>query len=157
MKEQLEIVVRDAVQEDLPLIYNSWLKQYRESPFTVGISNSVYYTQHRKLIDGLISRAEIKIACDSNDPTKIYSWACGERYEVPVIHFAYTKKPYRNCGLAKILLKELGCTDDDHIVTTHFMKYRNSRQNNKDKKIVYNPYLIYVCMTKGVSNEAEVS
>ena len=157
MKDQLEVIVREGVQEDLPLVYNSWLKQYRESPFTVGVSNGVYYEQHRKLIDALVSRAELKIACDPSDPTKIYSWACGELYEVPVIHFVYTKKQYRDCGLAKLLLASLGCTEENHIITTHFVKYKNSRQLNKDRKIVYNPYLIYACMRKGENSEVEVS
>jgi len=37
------------------------------------------------------------------------------------------------------------------------MKYRNSRQTNKEKKIVYNPYLLYVYMSQGVQDEVEVS
>ncbi len=155
MKEQLEIVVRDAVQEDLPLIYNSWLKQYRESSFTVGITNSVYYSQHRRLIDGLITSAQLKVACDPQDPTKIYSWACGELYEVPVIHFVYTKKQHRGQGIAKMLLEEIGCVEGEHIISTHYINTEKTRELNKLNKIIYNPYLIYSCMGKGISaNEA---
>jgi len=157
LEEQLNVIVRDATQEDLPLIYNSWLKQYRESPFSVGISNSVFYSQHRKVIDHLLSRAIIKVACDTQDPTKIYSWACGEVYDTPVLHFAYTKKEYRNKGLCKLLLAEFGWSLGNHIITTHFMKYKNSRQQNKEKKIVYNPYLLYVYMSKGVQDESQIS
>ena len=157
MEEGLNVIIRDADQEDLPLIYNSWLKQYRESPFAVGINNGVYYSQHRKVIDHLITHAIISVACDPNDPTKIYSWACGEAYDTPVVHFVYTKKDYRGKGLAKMLLKEFGWESDNHVVTTHFMKYRNAKHLNKEKKIVYNPYLLYVYMSKGLKNETQVN
>jgi len=154
LEDELNVIVRDADQEDLPLIYNSWLKQYRESPFSYGVSNGVFYSQHRKLIDHLITKATLKICCDPNDPTKIYSWACGEVYDTPVIHFVYTKKPHRNKGLCKMLLAEFGWEPGTHVVSTHFMKYKNSKYLNKEKKIIYNPYLLYVYMSKGVMNEA---
>jgi GNAT superfamily N-acetyltransferase len=153
LEEELDIIIREAIQDDLPLIYNSWLKQYRESPFSVGVVNSVYYSQHRKIIDCLIERSVLRVACDAASPTKIYGWVCGEIYDPLVLHFIYVKKKYRKRGIGGMLLNEFGWKEVPHIITTHFMKYKR-KKSKEENNIIYNPYLLYIYMKEGKRNEA---
>lgn len=153
MEDKLQVILRDAIQEDLPLVYNSWLKQYRNSPFTTGMGNDLYFTQHRKVISAILKRSEVRVACDPNDSNTVYGWACGESYDTPLIHFLYVKKDFRGSGLGKMLLSEYGWESGKHIISTHYLKYRGKEFSVGDKQIIYNPYLINIYLAKEKENE----
>jgi len=150
-------MLRDAIQEDLAFVYNSWLKQYRNSPFTVGMGNDLYYSQHRRVIDAILNKSDIKVICDAEDTNKIYAWACGEKFDTPLMHFIYVKRDYRGKGLSKMLLSEFGWEEGSHVVSTHYLKLKGKDFSIGGTNIIYNPYLINIYLSKERTNENQIS
>jgi hypothetical protein len=132
------IEIRNAVTDDLPFIFATWLRSYRHSSqFAKKISNDVYFKYHHAAIERIISRGGIiKIANIVGDPNVILGYACLEAQGGTdmVVHYVYVKKNFRKMGIASRLYKpEKGdyfthLTDD---VTWALAKYDG---------LIYNPY-----------------
>lgn len=99
---ELEYLVRELVDDDWALVLNSWKKSARDSSTLPG---HVYYTEIHARIERLRDRgARWVVACNPLDNDQVYAWAVAEP---PVVHYAYTKKPFRRQGIARRLVREL--------------------------------------------------
>lgn len=102
-----QVAYRVCTPQDLPLIWNSWLKSYRaNNEMAKAVGADTYYRQHRVLIGELCNRSAILIACDPEYPDQIYGYAVYEVYNGPVLvmHYVYVKKTYRRFGIATELV-----------------------------------------------------
>lgn len=98
--------VRPFTQDDVPFIFNSWLKSFRTSPFAGVIPNHLYYEVYRTTIEDLIARgAEVLVACDSAKETRILGYIC---FEPNCLHYLYVKDPYLKLGVSDLLITESG-------------------------------------------------
>src|SRR4051794_27887930 len=59
---------RPATEGDLPFIRNSWLQTYLHSPLCFGVHRDVYYPAYRAIINDILSRSAVTMACDPDDP-----------------------------------------------------------------------------------------
>lgn len=143
------IRMRAATEADVGFIFNSWLKSYRSSLFAKHISSSVYFSGHHKFLEALIPNAEIKIACNDQDPTQIYGYICAQYIEgILVVHYVYVKQDYRNLGIGKMLLDQFDHSMERASCYTHQTKI--GEQLAIRFNMIYHPYL-----AMGVFNEPE--
>lgn len=105
----MEILVRDKVAEDLPLVFDSYLKSWRVNKAAGTIPNHLFFEVQRTLLEDLISRgAVLKIAYPAGHENLILGWALAEVKEgKTVLHYLYVKDPYLGLGLPEVLLKSL--------------------------------------------------
>lgn len=90
-------------EEHTDFVYSSWLKSYRQmSP----ARNEDYHAGQRQLIDHIRTHAKVRVATPKHDPLTIYGWICyGER---AVVHYLYVKRPFRDYGLGRLLVRDMG-------------------------------------------------
>lgn len=148
--------LRFSTENDLPFIYNSWLKDYRGSDFAKFINDKDFFTYHHILIEEIIKRpsSDILIACDPEDSNVIYGWVCVEAQTT--LHYAYVKASFRGLGIFTKLLNnsslplliqpksELSEKDSGSLIYTHFTVpfYKYFLLKHKDIKARYCPYLV---------------
>lgn len=101
----LPIVIREAQEGDIPFIFNSWLQSFRSGLMPKKVDNTIYFSEHHKVIERLIKRAPTLIACDPADPATIYGYLCYEKIDgVFVLHYCYVKHTFRAMGVMRQLL-----------------------------------------------------
>lgn len=101
--------VRAAVEADLPLILNSWLKRYRSAIHPRLVTDRVYYESQHAVIRKIFDNPALKVvvACDPEDTNHVYGYAVAEDLAPGwvMIHWVYTKGAFRKFGVAKHLLQ----------------------------------------------------
>lgn len=106
----LYVAHRQGAVQDLPIIFSSWLRSFKDSHYAGLIPNNLYYDIYRAALEQLIARPGVEIWCAVNpqeeeEKHQIYGWLCIERgYALPVIHYLYVKQAYRMFGVARSLL-----------------------------------------------------
>jgi hypothetical protein len=131
------ILVRPLDVSDLNHIYHSWLKSCRKT--YANIDPREYYATYKREIEDILSRSEVAVACDPRDPGHIYGYVVYKKAgEALILHYAYTKGPFRRLGVFKSILKSLK-SGDDPIAITH----KNFRTENqlKSYKLIFRPEL----------------
>ena len=98
MKSLEKVRLRTANDEDLPFIFNSWLKSYRNSHFAEKITNTIYFSDHHKVVENILKDSVTMIACNADDPTQMYGYAVGSQTDgIFVLHFIYVKHTFTFC------------------------------------------------------------
>jgi hypothetical protein len=134
--------IRPATEADVSFIFDSWLRSYRGSKATWGIKNPVYYGSQHKLIEGLLRRCTVLVACNNADSGQLYSYVVTETVEgCLVVHYAYTKEAYRMLGLVGTMLKQIGFAKNKPTFYTH--RTAVAERIERQMPLVYNPYLAY--------------
>ncbi len=139
-----EITIRPANLEDVPFIFSSWLKSYRDAPAVRGVPNSIYYARQHDLITAVFARKNVRvyIACAPDEPSQIFGYLVGEALDSgPVLHFLYVKHPMRNFGVGKYLESHLLSVVPGQLTYTQAGK--NHERLLKNREYIYNPYLIW--------------
>lgn len=145
---------RRGVPEDVSFIFSSWLKSFRLNGMAENLNPKVYYSQHHCLVEGLMIKANVTVACNPEDPSQIYAYVCHEVIEgLPVVHYIYVKDSFRRLGLAAMLLEEVGISLDKPFFFTHYNKIANRIANRK--AMVYNPYLCFYAYKVGAEHKTE--
>jgi hypothetical protein len=139
-------VIRPAVVEDVPFVFSSWLKSYRDSRAVSGISNTIFYANHHKVIERLIQKpyTTCLVACAIDDPKQMYGYAvCEYKDNIAVLHYCYVKFACRRFGVAKDLLKVLlSGPAIERVFYSHASKAtENLQEKLSSAKICYDPYL----------------
>jgi hypothetical protein len=87
---------RQSTEEDLPFIFNSWLKDYRKE---VRIPSRLYFAGHHKLIERVLERSQ---CITLEEEGVIIGWIV---YESDCLHYVYAKCIYKDFGVAQQLVK----------------------------------------------------
>ena len=103
----MEVRVRPGKDEDLPLVFDSYLKSWRTNKAAGTIPNHLFYQVQRTALEDLLSRgALLQVAYPEGHEDLILGWAVGEEKEgKTVLHYLYIKDPYLGLGLPALLLK----------------------------------------------------
>lgn len=138
--KELPIRIRPAAESDVAFIFSSWLKSYRSSRFAQGITNTVFFGEHHKVIEELLKTSTVLIACNKNDSTDIYGYICAEIISnVFVVHYMYIKHTYRLFGLAKVMMAQFGHSKDNAGMCTHLT--RSGEKVAAKYNLEYSPYI----------------
>lgn len=153
-EKKLPIRIREANQEDVAFIFNSWLKSYRQSLFARNITNTIYFDQHHKVLENLLKTNKVIIACNEKDPSQMYGYICaGKEDGIFVLHYIYVKHTYRNLGIGKELLNSF-----DHDINTAAVYTHHTRIAEKlaaKYNLLFHPYLLFNTEVKEDKNESE--
>lgn len=167
MIQDIEIMLRPGVAKDESFISNSWLKSFRGSPINKDIPARVYYYFQHKVLEKLVNRSEVIVACNSDNSDEIFGYICAEVLdEVNVIHYIYVKEAYRGYGIANQLVdKVMRMFGERPVCYTHktsiFAQHKSKitegfnrvfRDVVRDRGYVYHPYLIHSDRTKGFTD-----
>jgi len=149
----LPVELRRARKSDIPFITSSWLKSHRYGYSSQSVPNTVYYHQHHKILEEVIPRSVVLVACNHEDPDQILGWMCAEVVDTAmVIHYVYVKKSFRKFGLAKRLVQTMAEVEDPPaFMCTH--SNREVRDIVEKKEIIYNPYLLFDKLPEGWSTD----
>ena len=116
--KRLPIRVRQADEGDASFIYSSWLKsnaaQNKDQP------KITVYEMHREVVSRLLEGGITLVACMEDDPDQVLGWVCAQRTpKFLVVHYCYTKAPFRRFGLARTLLNAFDYKQGEPIVISH--------------------------------------
>lgn len=138
-------MLRDVTADDLPFIYNSWLKSFKSSPWAKSIPTSIYYANHKEVIAKILPKAIIMVACNPEDQSQIFGYAVFTPGRIIALHYVYVKQPYRRLGIAQVLFEFARASHmrTFPMIATHVTDVWS--QVLRDKwSMIYNPYLLEV-------------
>lgn len=103
---------------------------------------AVYYDAQHKLIEALLKRCTVLVACSTTDNTQLMGYVVVEHIDdVPVLHYAYVKHAFRGLGIATLLLTSAEVTGSGFY--THRTDSAIRIFDKQQSGLVYNPYLAY--------------
>ena len=138
--KQLPVRIRKAYDDDSAFIYKSWVQSYQGQ--NRDIPKRALSTMHKTVIKRLLYSSTTIVACGNTPETEndIYSWLTAKRTpKFLVVHFAYTKAPFRKWGLLNSLMKVFEYKQGEAILASHksyIIKELKPRHN-----IMYVPHL----------------
>lgn len=131
--------VRPAKPSDIAFIYATWLNSYHYDSWTRSTQKNVFMNNYKLVIDQLLEKAEVLIACTDIDEDVILGYLV---YEPNILHYCFVKEAFRAFGIATDLVKHSG---EVNPIITHRTKM--ILPMIKDR-YVFNPFKLY----KGVPN-----
>lgn len=102
----IPIKIRDAQEEDIPFIINSWLKSMADDPQHSWAPRDQFFRAMHDLVEYKAKTCKVAVAVLPEDETFIFGWMCAEEEELEglsVLHYAYTKTMYRKQNVASRL------------------------------------------------------
>lgn len=156
VRENAEIYIRDPHEADLPFIFNSWLRSFRNSSFCRYVDNTIYFTEHHKLVEKILKRSTVKIACSPQNPEDVYGYICHENIDgFFVLHYAYTKQSFRNLGIFRALLATTN--HNAEIAGIHSHSTIACAWIMPKLNLIYHPYLLINYMDTEAKGESAAS
>lgn len=141
--QQPPVSIRVAELADIPFIFNSWLKSYRDAPAVKNVPNTIYFSEHHKVIEHILNAKGLMIlvACNPDDRDQICGYIVGELSENDsIVHWLYCKHPFRKMGIGRAL--EAAFLDlapaKQALTYTHMSKISDRIQ--RLKSYTFNPY-----------------
>lgn len=136
-----DIILRASEGDDESFIYSSWLKAHFDIGANVkAIDRKTFETHHRTIIQELLRRGNVLIACDPEVPTLIYGWIAYELIGHQLcVHYCYVRGSQRRFGIGRRLYlaaRALGHDEDLPVLISHY----SPNWNHIDKSAVHNPY-----------------
>lgn len=124
------IQIRDVKEEDLPLIYSTWLLGlYHGCEWMNRIKKESFFKNYKLFIERRLPLCTVKVAALADDPDVILGYVC---YRDNVLDWIFVKKAWRKMGIAKMLLPQ-GVT-----LVTHLTKVGRSI---KPKEWDFDPFV----------------
>ena len=146
--------LRPATGADANFVLSSWLKSFfrnRQMWVPLPLAEHEYFHGHHRLLEKLLQRASVVVACDQQDPSQILGWLCYEMIREPkeilVVHFVYVKSAYRGFGVGRQLWNAVH-VPDIRTVATHWTKRLKEDKAELRYNLEYNPYLAMTCSTE---------
>lgn len=150
--EYLEIAIREATSSDLDFVKRSWHTSFEHSQLASTLSREVYLREWWLILDELCRRSSILIAADPDNADVIIGFIVFEDREsdhMITIHYAYTKRDFRQAGVASALAQAAGIKDHNFIFTHRSIdaiKILSKWKMDKTKLPVYNFVKIWVSL-----------
>lgn len=136
---------RQATNEDLHFIVDSWLKSYGDVEVNKLINRFVFKTKHREIILHCVSQCKTLVAYNAEDPDQIFGFINYVSHDSKqfITNYVYVKTAFRYFKVASNLYEVAGFTRECHHTVTAmspmFLKFAQKNQI----KFEYNPYLLF--------------
>ena len=115
----MDIIVEPAAPHDVAFVCDSWLRSFRRSPSTAGMSVSVYWDRFAPQVRELVASGSVLVARPEDWDRGIIGWVSYEKApHTFVLHYVYVKNVYRRMGVMAKLLSAAGDSDHQHRVIT---------------------------------------
>ncbi len=146
-----QVRLRPIKSDDVALVTNSWLMSYRDSCHVWGVPDQSYFWCEHKILESLIPRSAVVMACLEDDPNTILGWIAYEMASnCMVLHYLYVKKPFRGMKIAQRLFQEVYEIEGKPPVVVFTARTKHSwslwekkLRHSTSPMWVYNPYLRY--------------
>ena len=121
----LAIDIRPAVGDDVPWVFSSWIKSYRQhGPREAQGPRQHYYADKTRGITRVTGTPGVVtlVACNPDNEQQIFGWACGRYWQEDDtldLHYIHVKSIYRRAGVARALVSALGLSLDTKVRFTH--------------------------------------
>ena len=143
-------VIRPGRGGDRSFIINSWVRSYAkraiaDSPQPGGIGPprteaAVYVSSQNRLVERLLARSDILVACGREDSDQIFGYIA---YEDPnLLHYLYVKIPFRRLGIGRLLTSSVLDNFPRAVVVTHWSP-SVQKVLGDGVEIEFNPYRGY--------------
>jgi len=136
--------LRPMAPGDVDFLYSTWLHSYwdGDAPALRDVSKPLYFRGQQGLIDDVLQRSSVLVACDPLSHDDAFGWACFEvRAGILVWHYTYVKKPFRRMHLASFLLVQAAALGNTRVGVSYTHQTRLGRRLMDKFRGVYNPYL----------------
>lgn len=155
--ETLAIDIRPATGDDVPWIYSSWLKSFREHGSGITrIPRETYYKHQRQRVEKITSTPGVAtiVACAAENNEHILGWLCGAVGLTPydaVFYYGHVKSTHRRRGIMRAMVAAFGVSKTSQCAYTHHTKVAWDEIDKKKSVHLsailplnwhYNPYLI---------------
>ena len=128
--------IRIAKKEDISFVYSTWLKSYKHgSPLTKYTKRELFFEVHQRILDELLSKSKVIIACKDDDEDLIFGYIV---FEPHIMHYVYVKEPFRNYGIGKRLIQEVKTPFQTSHLTYSLLDLWTAKKIQCD----FNPYLL---------------
>lgn len=149
-KEIENLKVRFLKDEDMPFIYNSFLKSSKHG--FQGVPSDIYYSQLKLVLLNMLKTSNVLVVHVNGDPNKIIGYVIFERVnDVFVLHYIYVKHLYRNLGIAKNLIVSAGYDKEKETGLATMPIKKLDFAFYKKLGLIYSPFYLY----KGVEINPE--
>ena len=144
LKPNVSVKYRKPNEQDLPFIYSTWLKSYRQTDWAKNMSNDTFFHHHKAIVKSILEnkRTQVTLICDLDDPDHLFGYVVAEVIgQRALVHFVYMKYNYRKLGIISQTLKILGYFDPKQVnFITHLP--RNYLSLKTKYNLDFNPYLL---------------
>lgn len=148
------MTLRPMDEEDRSFIFSSWIRSYRSSQAMAFVPNAVYYDKQKQLIEYILSRSIVSVAVNYNDDSQIFGWVCFEQEPIHTIHYCYVKQPYRNMGIANVLLVHaFNYKNSSYAITQATHANKNFAHLSNVFEMIFNPFQIWEIWHEGKTKE----
>lgn len=97
--DALQFDIRDARGDDLNFIYATWLESFRyDSYFGKSHRNTIFFNDYRKVVDRLLDRSSVLVACVKDEPGTILGYLV---HEPDQLHYVFVKGAFRRLGIGR--------------------------------------------------------
>lgn len=98
----MNINIRDMVEEDRSFIFATWLLGLRHgNELYKEIKKESYFSKYKQVIELLLSRSTVKVACLIDDPDVVLGYVV---YQGDKLHWVFVKKAWRKLSIASQLV-----------------------------------------------------
>lgn len=127
------IAIRSLEVDDANFIFSTILRglYYGDSWFRA-IPKDIFMVNYHHVVEVLLKTMSVTIACLSDDPTVILGYSI---HKGTVLHYVFVKKPWRNIGIAKMLVPK-------NITFVTHLTSAGKNLLNKLPGAVFNPFAI---------------
>lgn len=141
-RKGLPVLIRAADDRDSSFIYSTWLKSY--SGQNKGTPKRVTHEFEERKILGLLAKSITLVAVGDSQSSSgdIYGFICGKRLPDGqlLIHYSYTKAPFRRFGIARGLLDAFDYNPGE-LITHSYKGYIMKDLRRSGFSLLYVPYL----------------
>ena len=117
-QQALPFAIRRASGEDAAFVFAYWLQDYFErSRFAKGISKTDFMRFHHLVLERVIARSVVYVACDTEAPEVAYGFIVVEGDAT--LHYLYVKRRFRRQGVAAALMAAAGLRSASSFIFTH--------------------------------------
>lgn len=137
----LGVVLRECTDDDLNYVKSSYLLHFRDSFPTKYIPKRLYMSEQSRILNAILERSNVLIACFPESPDEIAGWVISENRDGSfVLHYLYVRVAYRGMGVERQLLNA-AAADAKMIVYSHMNdEYKSMRKAAQPRCLVYDPY-----------------
>lgn len=141
--------IRPVLPDDVEYVLKTWCREIEQTKprFANGMAacpKRLFFDEYQeKVVVPLTRKAQARVITTVADLTYIAGFVVANplpECNTTIVHFAYTRPPFRRLGLATAALEDIGYVKGHEIVATHWTKYLN-RFTRPD--LILNEYVLY--------------
>lgn len=136
-----ELHLRPAIGQDLNFIFDTFRESVRhDSSLGRSCRTSIFKKEFAKVIDHILAKAKVLIACMSSDHNVILGYLI---FEPDIIHYCFVKQAFRRMGIAYELFKSAyQCGKDPEREIQCSFKTQSMREIfDNHPFLIHNPFL----------------